>query len=139
MESVRSRWKVVVAVILAVICVIGGCSGVAYLWHENWETMGDFSALWNTTDGIQHHISEFHQWPRDWESLRPSVRAVDGSAEISYLRERIEVNFEVDRTTSSLNDAWYVRVKSGRLPNEQATANQQLRKHFPTLIDRRGE
>ena len=133
MESVRSPWKFVVWASLSVICAIGVCSGVAYWWHANWETARDFSALWNTTDAIEHYIEEHQQWPSNWQSLQPSVAATNGPNDISFLRQRIEVNFQVGQTRAPLNGDWYVRVKSGRISKEQSTANDRLGRNVRVL------
>lgn len=93
-------------------------------------TMSDFAALWNTTDALQHHVLTNKQWPRDWEALTPSLAYVDAknysSGDISFLKDRVEINFDLDLNSPRGRSDWYVRLKSGGIQPEQENANQRL-------------
>ena len=94
------------------------------------ENLADFSALWNTTDALEHHIVTNKEWPGDWDALGPSLAYVDPryrGGDFSSAQERVEVNFRVDPDIAAFGRDWYVRLKSGRMDPEQDAANKRLR------------
>jgi hypothetical protein len=116
-------WAVVVTSLVATCVLIF----VIYAkWWAGWERLSDFEVLCNTEDAIRAYVQKNHKWPPDWESLRSSLAEVGG--DLSFARERVEVNFAVDLKSERHDDDWYVRLKAGNIPGEEQNANDRLRK-----------
>ena len=94
-------------------------------WCAGWERLNDFEALCDAEDSIRAYIDKSHKWPRDWESLTPAL-ASRGS-DVTYARDRVDVNFAIDLKSEPRADEWYLRVKSGVIPGEERNANDRLR------------
>jgi len=103
--------------------------------------MSDFAALWNTTDALQHYVATTKQWPRDWDALSASLASVDpaySDGDISFAKDRVEINFGVEIGSPPRASGWCVRLKSGRMKPEQEDANKGLRDglvHLKRLTD----
>jgi hypothetical protein len=127
-----TRWKrgVWIALFLG---SVGIAVTVLCMWRPRW-VLGDFSALWNTTDAIVHYVEKKREWPRDWESLSSSLASVDPSfanGDTSFARDRVDVNFQIDFKAFPSPDDWYVRLKDGHgLPGEGRMANERIRSHL---------
>jgi hypothetical protein len=94
------------------------------------DSMSDFSAIWNTADALQRYVWKSGQWPKDWNSLKPSLAYVEphySDGNITQLQERVEVNFDINMESSPQNSKWYVRLKSGRMRPEQDAADERIR------------
>ena len=105
------------------------------------ENLADVSALWNTTDALQHHIVTKKKWPGNWDELRPSLAYVDPgyrSGDFSIAETRVEINFRVDINSAAPGRGWYVRLKSGRMVPEQDAANRRLCDLITHLAQRGG-
>jgi hypothetical protein len=120
----RRAWLpgAVLVVSLGAACILG--IFLYSQWCAGWERQRDFSALWNTTDAIFDHIATTRRWPRDWESLAPSLSHV--RSDVAFARSRVDVNFNIDFNRDDEPDRWYVRVKSGSIPNEEREAKKRL-------------
>jgi hypothetical protein len=102
--------------------------------------MGEFAALWNTTDAIQFYVDKNHKWPRNWEALKSSLAEVSADyrgGDISWARDHVDVNFQLDDEKVLQPGDWYVHLKSNDIPGEERTANERLRNQFVSLRDRR--
>ncbi len=113
-------WAVLVGS-LGAACILGL---ILYSQWWGWERLRDFEALWNTTDAIFDHIATTRRWPQDWESLAPSLSHV--RSDVAFARSRVDVNFNIDFNRDDEPERWYVRVKSGSIPNEEREANKRL-------------
>lgn len=105
-----------------------------YVVHVS-RTLSNFSALWNTTDALLHYVQKNREWPSDWESLSESLEHVDpqySSGNYSFLKERVEVNFNVDIDQLDRSSRSYVRLKNNCMPPEQERANRRIHR---TLIE----
>jgi len=92
--------------------------------------MADFSDLWNTSDTLMHYVRERQEWPGSFEDLNgtfPKFRPGFKSKDLDFLKEKIEVNFDVDLSQKPQSNDWYVRLKSGRMLPEQKEANDRIR------------
>lgn len=110
-----------VAALLAVPIYIGWVYTV-----EVPRIMGDFAALWNTTDALSAHIHTDRKWPADWKELDRALKYVNADPALAV--ELVDINFEVDIDSPQPDEQWYVRLKSGRMEPEQASANQRIRR-----------
>lgn len=123
----NAKFVVVAAIILLVAVVV---LGITFVPPYILRTMSDFAALWNTTDALQHHVATTKQWPHDWDALSPSFAFVDpaySDRDISFAKDRVEVNFDVEIGSPPSAGDWCVRLKSDRMKPEQESANKRLR------------
>jgi hypothetical protein len=123
-----TRWAIVAALaVLGVVAIVGVCVVVP---QQITTTMSDFSTLWTTADALQHHVLKNGQWPQDWNTLKPSLAYIDprySDGDISFLEERVEVNFGINMESSLQDGEWYVRLKSGRMEPEEDAADERIR------------
>jgi hypothetical protein len=123
------RWPAIVVPILVLAVPLGGLV-FAHYWSQRFSrVMTEFSALWNTTDAIQAYVGKHRQWPKDWETLAPSLASVDpmyANGDISFAREHVLVNFQLDVEKPQQPEDWYVHLKSGDIPGEERVANERL-------------
>lgn len=120
------RWGLIVLTIwTGIVCILGFA---VYLPFRSARMMGEFSALWNTTDAIHLYVGKNREWPRDWISLASSLATVGG--DISEARNRVDVNFELDCQKPPQPQDWYVHLKSCDIPAEEREANERLRDHL---------
>ncbi len=90
----------------------------------------DFAALWNVTDALQIYVLSTQEWPKEWDCLIPSLQLVEpryADDGISFLRQRVDVNFAVDMCSTIQDDVWYVRLRTDRMEGEEQIANDRLR------------
>lgn len=109
---------------------------VPYITFRN---MDDFYALWETTDAIMHYLGEHRKWPESFDSLEDSFLAMNVDRDrVDNLRERVDIEFQVDVDQEPQSDDWYVQLKSGRMGPEEEKANRRLRNSVRNLRSKRG-
>ena len=94
---------------------------------------------WNTTDALSVYVRTESKWPAKWEDLATPLELVDPSykgGDISFAKEHVDVNFDIDLSELPNGHEWYVRVKSGHIEPEQHNANQRIRRSIVALQER---
>ena len=92
--------------------------------------MREFSALWNTTDSIIYYIKKNNEWPDSFESLSEaySIHAHPFKNEdLLFFQKNVDINFQIDLGEIPDSADWYVRLKNGRLLQEEKDANDRIR------------
>jgi len=121
----RRLFRFSLRTLLVVLLSVGMRWFAALLSHPSSQPgrMSDFAALWNTTDALQHYVATTKQWPRDWDALSASLASVDpaySDGDISFAKDRVEINFGVEIGSPPRASGWCVRLKSGRVKNPPA-------------------
>ena len=125
------RSKVIIGVLtLFLVALVSSLILLVVILQNAFSTMREFSDLWNTSDTLMHYVSQQKKWPETFEDLNetfPVFRPGFNADDMVLLKERVEVNFEIDFSQPPQPDEWFVRLKSDRIPLEQKTANDRIR------------
>ena len=118
------------ALILFLVALISSLILLVVIIQNSFRAMQDFSDLWNTSDTLMHYVSQQKKWPEEFEDLNetfPEYRPWFNAEDRVSLKAQIEVNYDIDFSQPAKPDEWFVRLKSGRIPLEQKTANNRIR------------
>ena len=125
---------------VVLLAVIGGPLYVYRAYLRSFERLESFNALWQVHDMITSFAIANDRWPRCWNEMEGKFEEVNrggyGVPDIVWLRDRIEVNFDVDLQNGPFTeDAWFVRARRHNLVGEEDAANQRLRRMANRMSD----
>ena len=125
----QATFLIAALTLLAVIIFLGNT------YYNALNGMREFSVLWNTTDSIIYYIKKNNEWPDSFESLSEaySIHAHPFKNEdLLFFQKNVDINFQIDLGEIPDSADWYVRLKNGRLLQEEKDANDRIRS---TIID----
>lgn len=132
MRKRKLLWAILIMVTISFLSVI---IFLGNTYYNALNGMSEFSALWNTTDSIIYYIRKNNKWPDSYESLSEaySIHAHPFKNEdLLFFQKNVDINFHIDLGEIPDSADWYVRLKNGRLLQEEKDANDRIRS---TIID----